>query len=133
MAAGVQIDLLIPDRVLSVPENPTCRFFSGSANDETHDLRARVVTTPAPPRGRTRLRVMMHPDFVKASEDGIVSAVANGNLFLCNFKIKEDAPLGPYSVLAELGVVSDAEGNQVPVTIKLFEGQVLGNCGSSCL
>jgi len=102
--AGVQIDMLIPfPAFVPVGDNP-CTLGPGVAGTVTSAL----TTSPAPPAGMQRLRIIIL-DFGGAT-------YADGLLATCKLRAATSTPTGTYVMTADGAMASDSSGNILPAT-----------------
>ncbi len=108
-AGGAQLDMLYDTAVLSVP-NPTSPCTLDAAGMPAGSLKTSFPTSPPPPPGKARLRVLL-------VDTANLTTFGNGQLFRCQFQIKSDAPVGSSTVAGEKQLVGDADGEAFVTTI----------------
>jgi len=103
---GVQLDLLYPTAVFSLtnPSDP-CALVSGRPGDVYTSL----PSSPPPPSGMTRLRIIVL--------DTGGDSYGDGSLLTCGFTAASGAPLTTYNLDVEEYFVSDTVGNLLPASV----------------
>lgn len=106
LAAQVGFDLLLADTVFDFSSvNGGC---VKDARLTSHRLSAEVAPLPPPPLGRRRVRFLVY-DLAQVPHE-----IPSGPLVSCLLGIKDDAPVGPSTLVFDRVFVSDQSDNLLP-------------------
>ena len=108
--AGAQVDILFSQTAFSI-SNLSTSCTIASRLQSTHQVSASLPTTPAPPAGKKRLRVIVLPSFssVGGFTDGVIAS--------CVFQISASATPGTYALTAERQEASNSSGTTIGSTV----------------
>ncbi len=122
---GLKVDVLFPNDSLSIDPATDCTL-DPSLNPALITVAASLTTTPTPPAGNDRMRVIVFPPPGGTGQAGI----PNGVVVNCNFTVKASAPPGMVSLVGELEEVSTTLGDQVlPTGVWGGEITICPGCG----
>lgn len=108
--AGAQVDILFSQTAFSVA-NPSTNCIVASRLASGYQISASLPTSPPPPAGKKRLRVIVLPDFDS------VSGFTDGLIATCTFQISTSAATGTHTLQGDRQEVSNTSGSAIGSTV----------------